>query len=480
MANLEEVRARAYSALAAGDPGTALSLATVIQRHFPDDYQTMELMGKIYVESHQLKEATEAFQALLEVDPESVVAWSALGMLAEDAGDPSAAIEYFDRAFDINPGNREIAAEIKRIKPSAGRAKSEEPGSSMHSMGRHYLLEKKYESSLPWLQEAARIAPESVEIAVALARALWLAWRPAEAGETAREVLSRHPRCLRALVVAAGTARSRESAAVTAMLDRAAALNPGNVVARGLFQEAGIDFPERFDPQEIPDEEVEGALSSAGVPEAASQDSSEGPEALPEQAAGKVEEEVPTGALNTPELAADVSPDDEASNPLLRRLRALRESTGGTVEAPEAGIEPARAEPPEPPSGPPQLIFEPSEKGRMLAAAATPPPAEVVPEPPADQQARQRIAAAASFADQGMLDMALSTYREALKVDPSFAPEIVEALEALADANPQNAAARWLAGDAMAADGKYRRAVEQYLQVLKADGGATTQSRPAQ
>ncbi len=482
MATLDEVRAQANSALGAGDHTNALALALLMQRRFPRDYQVAQLLGKVYLGTHRLSEASEAFRKVLEVDPEDVVSWSAMAMIAEDEGDLDGALGYFERAFDIDPGNPEIASEIARLHSRLSHTKAQEPGSSMHSMARRFLIEGKYESAVPWLQEALRITPESAEVAVGLTRALWLSWRLQDAEEVARGVLDEHPNCLRALAVLAGADFSKGGAQTLALLDRTAVLNPGNAVARALFEEAGIVFPEHTQDLTIPDSEVQEALAAASAQDLASSESgaslaakAEGPEAGAAQPIGESESPLEPeerrwpddefgGVVETSTEAAEPEPVEEVSNPLLKRLAtALREAQ------PEGGSSQPLGAPAGQP-GPDSMAgssFQAQDESPAVTAGSEPTTSQDGTGNTDSELARSHLEAAANFADQGLLDLAIGEYREALTRDASVAPDVCEAVIALADANPGSIRARWLVGDALATDGKFRKAVEQYLQVLR-------------
>ena len=72
-------------------------------------------------------------------------------------------------------------------------------------------------------------------------------------------------------------------------------------------------------------------------------------------------------------------------------------------------------------------------------------------------------------ANRDIVDLALAEYRAALKLDPSAAQVVSEEVLALLEVDPNNQLGHWLAGDALTLNGQFRKAVEQYLVVLKRD-----------
>ena len=269
MATLSEIREQANAALSAGDHKKALSLTLLMQQRFPKDHQTLESMGKLYLEDRRLQESRDAFARVLEIDPENILARAALAMISEEEGDLDEALKQFARAFDVDPSNHDIAAEIARLHTQLGHRKPPEPGSSMHATARRFLTESKYDSAIPWLQEALRQAPDLTEVAIGLVRALSLARRLEEAEEAAREIAGEHPYCLRALAVVAAAAVSRRDGDAVSLLARTSELNPGNSVAREVFAEAGVTFPELEEGLDIPHAELEEVISASvgGTPD---------------------------------------------------------------------------------------------------------------------------------------------------------------------------------------------------------------------
>lgn len=263
MATLGEARGLANAAHDAGEHAKAIEIALAIRGHFPRDYQTLELLGRLYLEGRMLGEARDAFRAVLDIDPENVVGRAALAMIAEEEGDLDEALDQFGWALDLDPANGEIVAEVDRLHSLLNRPNSQERSSSACSVARRSLLDGKYDSASAWFEEALRESPERVDIAVGLTRALWLARKPSEAEGVAREILAGHPHCLPALAIAAAASSSWGGKEVGALLARAAEVNPGNGASRALFAEAGLAFPAGEAEPAIPDAELQPFLARA-------------------------------------------------------------------------------------------------------------------------------------------------------------------------------------------------------------------------
>jgi tetratricopeptide (TPR) repeat protein len=434
MATLDDVREQANAALNTGDREGAFSLALLMQRHFPKDYQTLELLGKLYLEDRKLDDAREAFGRVLEIDPDNVVATAALAIAAEEEGDLEAALDRFEQAFDLDPTSGEIWEEIVRLHSQLSHSTIPDRGSSTHSVARRFLIEKRYESAIPWFKEALRADPSLANVAVGLTRALWLAWRPSEAEAIALKILLEHPDCLVALSVLAGAGQSQGSKESLALLARTVELNPGNGVARALFAEAGLDFPVDSEKADIPDSELERALSPGLIA-------------------------VDAGSVQTP-----AESDSYAVPADLVEVSLPADQLASAPEAAEAVLDGIPQEVPDP---------IPTTGSEQMEAEGRPDDAEPG-EPPQPQAASDHLSAAEMHLSGGRDDLAVADYRAALRLDHSMAPEIADALLQLAEAHPDNLKARWLAGDILATNGRFSQAVEQYLLVLSSQGNPQT------
>lgn len=276
MPTLQTARNQVRAAIAAGEHRRALALVQGIRRSFPDDYETMGLLGQIHLECERRAEARELFQALLGVDPENLLARSSLAIIAEEEGDLRGALEQFTRIFELDLSNRQIAAEIRRLNARTSGPKPADPGYSKHALARRLLREGMHEEAVLLFESALESAPEPVLVALGMAQALWLTGRLEEAGDVAGEVLGSHPACLKALVVRAGALHAKGNPEATLLLEKAARVNPGNAVARELFEKAGLILPPVGLEADLPEDSLlEGSEEPEEMPAEGQEDESE-------------------------------------------------------------------------------------------------------------------------------------------------------------------------------------------------------------
>ncbi len=264
MATLQSVRDRARAAVAQGDYSLAHSLIELIHRHFPSDLESTRLLGRIQLARGRRAEAREAFLMVLQADPESVAARSALALLAEEEGELDWALEQLERAFALDSGNSRVAEEVGSIRSRLSHTSPVDPGSSEHALARLLVRQRRYSAAARLFQAALRRSPERQEVASGLAESLWLSGRRDEAEAAAATVLSSLPNSLRMLAILAGASFVRGEVEALFLLRKISESDPGNSVARRLFVDAGLPFPRVGVDAEIPGAEVARVLAAAG------------------------------------------------------------------------------------------------------------------------------------------------------------------------------------------------------------------------
>lgn len=76
------------------------------------EFQELGEMGAMYYRQGNLEKARTIFEGLVELDPDSAAARSALGALLTRTEEFPAALEHLDRAVELDPG--EIAPYVNR------------------------------------------------------------------------------------------------------------------------------------------------------------------------------------------------------------------------------------------------------------------------------------------------------------------------------------------------------------------------------
>jgi tetratricopeptide (TPR) repeat protein len=78
----------------------------------PDEFREMGRIGAMYYEQGNLKKAQAVFEGLVEMDPSSAAAHSALGALLTRREEYADALPHLDRAVELDP--KQIAPYVNR------------------------------------------------------------------------------------------------------------------------------------------------------------------------------------------------------------------------------------------------------------------------------------------------------------------------------------------------------------------------------
>ncbi|HEX2987458.1 MAG TPA: tetratricopeptide repeat protein, partial [Chloroflexota bacterium] len=391
---LNAVRDQIRSAIDGKDYERAQTLVEDTLRRYPEDHETVGLLGQLHLECGRWDEAEPLFRSLLRVDPESILARSGLALIAEARGDLFDALDQFTLSLEIHPNNQQLAGEVRRLLGQSKRPRLADPRYSKHAVARRLLADGMAGDAVPLFEASLEKALDPTVVALGMAEALWLAGRRREAGDVAAEILAANPVCLKALALRAAAAAAEGESDLSPLLEKAWRLDPDNGVVRRVFESAGLVAPDGDPSPELPDQ-VEHSPEGE-VPELAGR---------PEEPDGFEPQDLPC-AEGDGEWVRD----------------------GGVAE-------------PQKPSD--REGTEPEEDGKS------------------------HLATGLAMQAQHSYDLAAVEFRKALKLDPRLAPEVRIAAQSMVEESPGDPRLRWLAGDALAAEGQLRSAMDQYLKVLE-------------
>ncbi len=89
-------------------------------RHHPNYASAYLVLGRACEEKGDLVAASEAFQRVLELDSENVLAHRFLGQIAEARNEVPTALEAYRAALVLHPFDKEIRAAVERLEAQAG------------------------------------------------------------------------------------------------------------------------------------------------------------------------------------------------------------------------------------------------------------------------------------------------------------------------------------------------------------------------
>src|SRR5450756_1684600 len=86
-----------------------------ILKTFPMYVETYRLLGKSFLEARRYTDAADIFQRILMAVPDDFVAHVGMSIIRDDEGKLDDAIWHMERAFEDQPSNPAIQAELRRL-----------------------------------------------------------------------------------------------------------------------------------------------------------------------------------------------------------------------------------------------------------------------------------------------------------------------------------------------------------------------------
>ena len=186
------------SLISRGQTEEAIAHCKYILKQFPKHIDTYRLLGKAYLESQRYTEAADIMQRVLAVVPDDFVSQLGMGIIREDEGNMDAAIWHIERAFEIQPTNKAVQDELRRL---YGRRDGSEPARIRNTRGalvRLYARGELYNQAIAESRAALAEDPRRIDLEIILARMYYLSGKKVEATEVCGRLIQRLPFCYEA------------------------------------------------------------------------------------------------------------------------------------------------------------------------------------------------------------------------------------------------------------------------------------------
>lgn len=179
-----------------GQLDEAIAHCRHILNTFPKHLETYRLLGKAYLEAKRYPEATEIFQRLLMAVPDDFVAHVGMSIISDEQNNMDDAIWHMERAFEGQPSNSAIQAELQRL---FGRRDGVEPPKirlTRGALAHMYVQGELYTQAISEINKVLEDDPNRQDMQVLLARAYFHAGQKTESAEICDHLLRRYPYCL--------------------------------------------------------------------------------------------------------------------------------------------------------------------------------------------------------------------------------------------------------------------------------------------
>jgi len=178
-----------------GQLDEAIAHCRHILNTFPKHLETYRMIGKAYLEAKRYDEATDIFERLLMAVPDDFVAHVGMSIIRDEQKEMDAAIWHMQRAFEVQPSNSAIQAELQRL---YGRRDGIEPPKirlTRGALAHMYVQGELYPQAIAEIDNVLEEDPDRQDMQVLLARAYFHAGQKNEAADMCSQLLRRYPYC---------------------------------------------------------------------------------------------------------------------------------------------------------------------------------------------------------------------------------------------------------------------------------------------
>lgn len=167
-----------------------------ILQTFPKHLETYRLLGKAYLEAKRYNEAVDIFQRVLVAAPDDFVSHVGMSIITDDKGKLDDAIWHMERAFEVQPSNAAIQAELQRL---FGRRDGVEPPKirlTRGALAHMYVQGELYNQAISEIRAVLGSDARRTDMQVLLAKAYFHNNQKTEATEICSELLKHSTYCL--------------------------------------------------------------------------------------------------------------------------------------------------------------------------------------------------------------------------------------------------------------------------------------------
>lgn len=175
-----------------GQLDEAIAHCRHILNTYPKHLETYRLLGKAYLEAKRYTEAVDIFQRLLNAVPDDFVAHVGMSIIHDEQNKLDDAIWYMERAYEVQPSNSAIQAELQRL---YGRRDGVEPPKirlTRGALAHMYMHGELYTQAISEIKKVLEEDPNRQDMQTLLARAYFQGGQKAEAAEICDQLLRRY------------------------------------------------------------------------------------------------------------------------------------------------------------------------------------------------------------------------------------------------------------------------------------------------
>jgi cytochrome c-type biogenesis protein CcmH/NrfG len=197
-----------------GDTNQAIAHSKHVLKYYPKHIDSYRLLGKAFLEKQKYGDAADIFQRVLSSIPDDFISQIGMSIIREDENNLDAAIWHMERAFEIQPSNKAVQDELRRLYSNRDGVAPPKIRLTRGALVRMYSRGELYTQAIAEIRAALVEDPNRVDLEVILARLYFTSGQKVEATETCSKLISKMPYCYEANRILAeilpGTARAED------------------------------------------------------------------------------------------------------------------------------------------------------------------------------------------------------------------------------------------------------------------------------
>ncbi len=227
-------------AISSGRSDEALTKSQTILAQFPESLEAQRLLGEVYLAQGYLEEAQQTFDWVLTNDPENVIAYCDRALISERTSDYDTALDCYQQAYELSRGNNQIRQQFNQLSVKAG-----QQGFmfSRAGLARLYMRGDLLTQAIQEWETVLTGSPDRLDARTGLLEAYWREGLSDRVEQLARQILQDVPGCLKALLLLAHVASTKNMQSAQDLLQRADALDPDRIMAHELFSDLLVAQP---------------------------------------------------------------------------------------------------------------------------------------------------------------------------------------------------------------------------------------------
>jgi tetratricopeptide (TPR) repeat protein len=164
-----------------------------ILKTYPKHLETYRLLGKAYLESRKYADAVDIFSRILATVPNDFVAQVGMSIIRDEENKLDDAIWHMERAFETQPSNPAIQAELQRLYARRDGVRPPRIRMTRGALANMYVQGELYPQAISEIKSVLKDDPERADMQALLARALYKSNSKNDAADVATSLLRRYP-----------------------------------------------------------------------------------------------------------------------------------------------------------------------------------------------------------------------------------------------------------------------------------------------